>query len=216
MSKRIEVKVKVCGITRQEDAVAALELGAAAIGVNFYPPSPRFVSREKAVELLEIIPSGQRVMVSVNPSPVDLEIFSLMGFDFFQIHFPNSTSENTLADWIKAVGTEKLWLAPRIPEGESFPESILEFANTFLVDAHSKKLFGGTGKTGDWQAFNFLKNKYPDKTWILAGGLSPDNIKNAVQISGTRYVDINSGVESSPGIKDSRKLSALFNNLAKA
>ena len=211
MSNRI--KVKVCGITRQGDAIASLELGADAIGINIYPPSPRSVSLERAKELLETIPPGKRVMVDVAPTPKDLKKRFALGFDFFQIHFPLSTHHTTIAEWSNMVSPEWLWLAPRLPEGESFPEAILEYANTFLVDAHSGKLYGGTGKTGDWQAFNSLKNKYPEKTWILAGGLNPDNIKKAIQTSGTRYVDINSGVESSPGNKDAEKINKLFQNL---
>ena len=97
MSKRVKVNVKVCGITRREDAIASLELGAAAIGINIYPPSPRFVSLESAKELLEIIPPGKRVMVDVAPTPKDLQKRLALGFDFFQIHFPLFTLEVTIA-----------------------------------------------------------------------------------------------------------------------
>ncbi len=213
MSKRVKVNVKVCGITRREDAISSLELGAAAIGINIYPPSPRFVSLESAKELLEIIPPGKRVMVDVAPTPKDLQKRLALGFDFFQIHFPLFTLEVTIAEWSSMVSPERLWLVPRLPEGESFPETILEFANTFLVHAPSGKLFGGAGKTGNWKAFNTLKNKCPQKTWILAGGLNPENIKKAIPKSGTRYIDISSGVESSPGIKDKEKINKLFQNL---
>ncbi len=209
------VKVKVCGITRKEDAEAALDLGAEAIGINFYQPSPRFVSYDRAKELLQAIPVGKRVMVSVSPTHKELEQCLEMGFDIFQIHFPLSTPDSTIIEWGRVVGMARLWLAPRMPKGKGdiFPERLLGLAKTYLIDAPSDKLYGGTGKTGNWEAFGILQKRYPEKNWILAGGLNPENIALAVRTSETRYADINSGVESTPGIKSTEKLTTLFKNL---
>ena len=208
-----KIKVKVCGITREEDAQTALDLGAEAIGINLYQPSPRSVSLKRAQELLQTIPQGKRVMVDVSPSLKELKQRLELGFDKFQIHFPHTTPDSTIDEWSRVVGTEYLWLAPRIPQGKDFPERLLGLAQTFLIDAPSNHLYGGTGETGNWQAFKALKTKNPHKTWILAGGLNPENIAQAIQTSETAYVDINSGVETSPGVKDAGKLAALFNNL---
>ena len=90
---------------------------------------------------------------------------------------------------------------------------ILEFADTIVLDTYSTDAYGGTGRTGNWQEFDALDDIYSDKRWILAGGLNPDNVKDAIKMSGARYVDVNSGVEASPGVKDHGKLKAFFANL---
>ncbi len=207
------IKVKVCGITRREDAQSALELGADAIGINFYQLSPRFVSLDEARNLIATIPPGKRIMVDVSPTPNDLRQRLDLGFDYFQIHFPLSTDDATIAEWSYIVSSERLWLSPRISQGEVFPERLLEFAGTFLIDAPSDQLYGGTGHTGNWEAFRLLQNRHPEKNWILAGGLSPENISNALQQSGAKYIDVNSGVETSPGIKNPERLKVLFNKI---
>jgi len=209
-------KVKICGLTRWTDVSASLDLGAAYIGLNVYPQSPRSAGRDQAFDLCQRIPAGQRVMVDVNTAAHELENWADLGFDFFQIHFDYSVDWATIASWSGAVGRERLWLAPKIPPGEPFPQNILEFADTVLVDAYDPNKFGGSGKTGDWSKFAEWSTLYAHKQFILAGGLNPENVAEAVAQSGAEIVDTASGVESQPGKKDPAKLKAFFEALGYA
>ena len=196
------LRVKVCGLTRMVDIELALELGASALGINLYGPSPRSIDMNSVRTLLPSIPVGQRVAVDVAPSLRRLGATKEAGFDRFQIHFDPHQSLEQVPAWAGLVGVENLWLAPRLPSGDLFPKWLLEFAATFLIDAYSAKYYGGTGKVGDWLRFRGLRDTYAQKQWILAGGLCPGNIHEAVRESGAAFVDVNSGVESAPGIKN--------------
>ncbi|WP_309383433.1 phosphoribosylanthranilate isomerase [Cerasicoccus frondis] len=203
-------KIKICGLTRWEDAELALELGADYLGLNVYPKSPRSVTREQAWDLCQRIPAGKRVMVDVNTGADELEDWADCGFDYFQIHCDIGVSLATLAAWSGLVGKDRLWLAPKIPPGNPFPQDMLEFADTILVDAYHKDVYGGSGQTANWEQFADWDAMYPHKRFILAGGLNPSNIAEAARITGAETVDLASGVESSPGVKDHAKLRALF------
>ncbi len=203
-------KIKICGLTRWADASAALDLGADYCGMIVYPKSPRAVTREQAWDLCQRIPAGKRVMVDVNTGTDELEDWADCGFDYFQIYCDLDVNLATLAAWSGLVGRERLWLAPKIPPGEPFPQSILDFADTILIDAYHKDKYGGSGRTGNWEQFADWSTLYAHKHFILAGGLSPDNITEAVRITNSEIVDVNSGVEKEPGIKDPAKLRALF------
>ena len=112
------------------------------------------------------------------------------------------------------VGADNLWLAPRLPTGTNFPEDLIPFAQTFLIDAYSKDRFGGTGELSDWSGFLNWKNKYSSKSWILAGGISSENIKEALSETQANMIDVNSGVETSPGIKDHVKIKKFFGEIS--
>ena len=203
-------KIKVCGLTREEDVKLTLSLGADYFGFILYPRSPRAVSLDRAVELAAAVPMGQRVAVDVATSLEDLKSYSDAGFDYFQIHFGADFEHNSLAEYSKIVGKEKLWLAPSLASEDTFTEVILDYADTILIDTFVKDQFGGTGKVGDWARFNTLKERYPQTNWILAGGLSPSNLLQALASTAADHLDINSGVETAPGIKDEVKLREAF------
>ena len=203
-------KIKVCGLTREEDVKLTLSLGADYFGFILYPQSPRAVSLDRAIELAAPVPVGQRVAVDVATSLEDLKCYRDAGFDFFQIHFGADFEHNNLAEYSKIVGKDKLWLAPRLASEDSFSEDILDYAGTILIDTFVKDQFGGTGKVGDWARFNTLKERYPQTNWVLAGGLSPSNVLDALASTAADHLDINSGVESAPGIKDEAKLREAF------
>jgi phosphoribosylanthranilate isomerase len=199
--------VKVCGITRAQDAEMCLSKDVRWIGLNLYDESPRHVDLAKAKELLKHIPVGQRVYVDVTPSLSKLHTIVEMGFDRYQIHFDyNETTKSKIEDWADAVKPENLWLAPRLPHHAAFPLDILPFAWHFVVDGFSSGSFGGTGTTANWRHFRALKDTHQEKGWILAGGLRASNIKEAIESSGAHFIDLNSGVETEPGIKDHSKL----------
>ena len=208
----MSTKVKICGVTRKEDAELALALGADYIGINVYEKSPRAVALDQVPALLAIIPQGKRVVVDVAPSPQRLEELLQLGFDFHQLHFDLDISMATVAAWSGLVGPQSLWVAPRIPPQEpSFPQILMEFSETILLDTYSSKAYGGTGQSGqNWQRFLDCTLLYQHKNWILAGGLSPDNIREALEFTEAETVDLASGVESEPGIKDPEKLKRLF------
>lgn len=207
----IATQIKVCGITRPEDAQRALALGADYIGVIVYAKSPRRVALEAVPELLEAIPSGKRVLVDVSTPTDQFETYRDLGFDHYQIHFDLEVSIATVAAWAGLAGPGGLWLAPRIPPSEAyFPQVLMEFADTILCDSYSKSAFGGTGHTGDWQRFSDWTLLYQHKNWILAGGLHPGNIREALRVTGADIVDVNSGVESAPGLKDAERLKRFF------
>ena len=203
-------KIKVCGLTREEDVKLTLSLGADYLGFILYPQSPRAVSLDRAVELAAAVPVGQRVAVDVATSLDDLKRYREAGFDYFQIHFGADFDHSNLAEYSKIVGKEKLWLAPRLASEDTFTEDILDYANTILIDTFVNDQFGGTGKVGDWTRFNALKERYPQTNWVLAGGLSPSNLLDALTSVTADHLDINSGVEIAPGIKDGAKLREAF------
>lgn len=207
------VQIKVCGLTREADVDLALELGADYCGFIVYPDSPRGLSLERAAELAARVPEGKRVLVDVETGSDDLEQRRGLGFDYFQIHTGLQVGLATLATWSGLVGKDRLWLAPRVPPGEDFPEATLEFADTILVDTFKKDQYGGTGATGDWTRFARLQEAHPATHWILAGGLSPANVSQAVAEAGAQHLDLNSGVESAPGVKDEAKLREAFQKL---
>jgi phosphoribosylanthranilate isomerase len=207
------VQIKVCGLTREEDVDLALSLGADYCGFILYSKSPRGISLNRATELASRVPSGKRVMVDVEPGSEALMQARDAGFDYFQIHSNLQvlgSNAATLKAWSGLVGIERLWLAPRLAPGDSFPEAMLEFADTILLDTFAKNQIGGTGKVGDWAQFNRLKAAHSQTRWILAGGLSPANVLEAVTSTGADHLDLNSGVESAPGVKDAAKLREVF------
>lgn len=204
-------QVKVCGITRPEDARMCLEEDARWIGLNLYEESPRYVDMAKAKELLKHIPVGQRVYVDVEPHLSKLHTVLEMGFDRYQIHFDyKKTNTSKIEDWADAITPKLLWLAPRLPLHTAFPMDILPFAWHFLIDGFSSEAYGGTGTTANWRHFRALRDTHHEKGWILAGGLKAENIKEAIETSGAHFLDLNSGVESEPGIKDRDKLRAVM------
>ena len=195
---------------RAEDAALAAELGAGHLGFILYPKSPRFLSPDDYTLLAPGLPQGPlRVAVMVEPSAAELEAARKAGFDRFQIHARHDLPVETVRTWSEAVGAVKFWLAPKRPPGAPFPAAWLPFAETFLVDTYHAAGFGGSGQTGDWLGFAGLAASHQGKRWILAGGLGPENIADALRQSGTRFVDVNSGVEDAPGVKSEAKLRAL-------
>ncbi|MEN9840900.1 MAG: hypothetical protein RL376_700 [Verrucomicrobiota bacterium] len=206
--------LKVCGLTRVEDARHAAALGFDYVAFNLYPKSPRYISLAAYGALAPGLPAGpKRVAVLVEPSDAELAAARAAGFDRFQIHARADLPLATVSAWSQAAGGGALWLAPKLPPGAAFPSEWLALANTFLVDTFHAEGFGGSGRTGDWSGFAHLAAAHPEKTWILAGGLNPDNVRAARASSGARFLDVNSGVESSPGIKDAAKLAALASAL---
>jgi phosphoribosylanthranilate isomerase len=183
--------VKICGITNMDDAKAAVDAGASAIGFNFYRESPRYISPTGASLIAEKLPETVwKVGVFVNETGEYLAKIALqVGLDVAQLH--GWTSE--------AVGI-RVWRA--MPADDSFmPELVDESVEALLVDASSDTLFGGTGETFDWSILRFVKKKL-----IVAGGLDASNVRQAIEIAQPWGVDACSRLEKSPGLKDHQKM----------
>ncbi|HKC86257.1 MAG TPA: phosphoribosylanthranilate isomerase [Blastocatellia bacterium] len=197
------VKLKVCGVTSLEDARAAIDCGAEYLGFNFYPKSPRYIAPESARAIIERLPSEViGVGVFVNESlPEDvIEILRVSGARMAQLHGDESPT------YCASVGAERVIKALRI--GDDFDaRRVLDYpASAILLDAFDAKLYGGTGRTANWA----IAREAAKLTKVfLAGGLSPENIAEAIRAVEPFAVDVNSGIESAPGRKDPSKLQAL-------
>ncbi len=197
------VKLKVCGITTYEDAIAAIEAGAEFLGFNFYAPSPRYIAPENAREIIEQLPPEVvNVGVFVNEARPELvhQKMMLSGVTVAQLH----GDEDEM--YCRIVGASRVIKALRI--GRKFDlETLTGFpASAFLIDAFDTKLFGGTGKTSNWDIAQDIAQV---ANVFLAGGLTPENIGEAIRAVQPYAVDVNSGVEIYPGRKDKTKLEAL-------
>jgi phosphoribosylanthranilate isomerase len=186
--------VKICGITNQEDASAAIDGGATAIGFNFYLPSPRYLAPERAAEI--DTPAGvRRVGVFVNEGPDRIEaIARLARLDVVQLH-GDETAEQARAC------SEVVWKALRVTEAlrlDAYAEYTVE---ALLLDGPAAERYGGTGHVFDWKIAAAAGRRI-----ILAGGLDGSNVRCAVELAQPWGVDACSRLESSPGKKDHKKM----------
>lgn len=209
------ISVKICGMTRLEDLVLADELGADYFGFILYPKSPRYISLDDLCTLTQSISKERCICVDVLPELNKIKNLQAMGFSKFQIHCPANGALSQIESLAEKIGPENLWLAPQTVDLSKFNTELLTFSRTILIDSYSESSFGGTGQTGNWGAFNKLKTNFPEHEWVLAGGLSPDNIEVALRESGSKHFDFNSGLETSPGVKSSDGLRRLFEKLSK-
>lgn len=196
-------QVKICGLTRPEHVAAAVEARAAFVGFVFFPKSPRNLTPEAAATLaLEVPPGVARVGLFVNPDDALLDaVLAVVPLDILQLHgseTPDRVAEikaRTGLPVMKAVGVA----------GPQDLDALWDYglvADMLLVDAKAPKdaaLPGGNGLAFDWRLLVGRKFLTP---WMLAGGLTPDNVAEAVRLTGARIVDVSSGVESAPGEKD--------------
>ena len=201
------MKVKVCGITSYEDAAMALDAGVDAIGFNFFPSSPRYIAPENARLIIRRLPPlVVTVGLFVNEAtPEDAAAKGLAaGVRVLQLHGDESSSYcHRLPDWplIKAIRIGKAAIEDDL---EAYP------VQAFLLDSRDDVLFGGTGKPFDWSRAKEINSIRPV---ILAGGLKPDNVREAIRAVRPYAVDVCSGVETAPGKKDAGKLKEFMNEV---
>jgi len=203
------IRFKVCGLTSLVDAEIADKCGADYLGFNLYPQSPRYVSLAQFRAMASHLPDRRKVVIAVEPTVEQLKAMDEAGFDFFQIHFREATPMATLQKWSEMLGPKRLWLAPKLAPAVDLDPALLPLADYVLVDTFRAESFGGTGETGDWGKFARHREAYPNKHWILAGGLNAENVAAAVRATGAKFIDVNSGVETAPGVKDLAKLQQL-------
>jgi phosphoribosylanthranilate isomerase len=210
------VRFKVCGLTSLVDAEAAYAVGADYLGFILYPKSPRYVSLAQFAAMTPRLPPRKKVAVVVEPTAEALVEIKAAGFDYVQVHFSPTTSLVTVERWLEVIPRERLWLAPRVPPGQELDSSFIALVDHVLLDTYHPQAHGGTGQTGDWTSFKALRVSFPHVNFILAGGLNPENIGAALATTGARWVDVNSGIESAPGVKDHSKLQAFVSALRQA
>jgi len=184
--------VKVCGITKLEDAVAAIEGGASALGFNFYPKSPRYIAPDCAAGMIAKLPATVwKVGVFVNESPERItDLASHVGLDIVQL-VGQAIRLSALRIWQTAYVDEKF----RLADIEHNP------AEAILLDTPASEAYGGTGRTFDWS-----RAAGSNKRIMLAGGLDAGNVRQAIAAAQPWGVDICSRIESSPGRKDHVKM----------
>ncbi len=195
------VQIKICGVTNVKDTAACAELGASMIGFNFYPQSPRYIEPKAARRIIDAMPSGVcavGVFVDANAEEIR-NIADAAGVRCVQLHGrtpPDTCSE--LADEFRVIRAFST-------DPQFRPEQVCLFNSCdVLVDAHHPKLRGGTGLTCDWRAARTVATF--TRFLILSGGLTEQNVGQAITTVAPHAVDVCSGVESSPGIKDHRAL----------
>jgi phosphoribosylanthranilate isomerase len=188
--------IKVCGITRLEDARAAAALGVDALGFVLWPGSPRAVSADAVRSILEVLPPFVTpVGVFVDPTDAEVRIARDAGIGVAQIHGAVPTLPPGL----------RLLRAVSLGAGDGTVTPHVPGVGAVLVDAHDPVLRGGTGRTVDWSRVKHVSAQRPV---ILAGGLTADNVGAAIEQATPHGVDVSSGVERAPGIKDHDKLAA--------
>jgi phosphoribosylanthranilate isomerase len=207
------VRFKVCGLTSLVDAEASDSVGADYLGFILYPKSPRYVSLAQFAAMAPRLPPRKKVAVVVDPTLEALAEIKTAGFDYLQVHFSPTTPLATVARWLEVIPRKMLWLAPRVPPGQELESGLIALVDHVLLDTYHPEAHGGTGRTGDWTSFKVLSSGFPHVNWILAGGLNPNNIAAALAATGARWVDVNSGIESAPGVKDHAKLQAFVTAL---
>lgn len=200
--------IKICGITNEDDALAAVKAGADALGFLLWPRSKRFVPVEVAARITELVPRHvQRVAVLVNPSREEVERLLAAGaFDTLQLH-----GEETPEFCVQWKGRAKVWKGFRVADAASLaPLAGYSVVDAVLLDSYSPTSHGGTGKTFDWSLVREAKKC--GRPVILSGGLTPANVHEAVATARPDGVDVSSGVELSPGRKDHERVREFIRN----
>jgi phosphoribosylanthranilate isomerase len=205
----VRTRVKICGITRVEDALSAVEQGADAIGLVFYPPSPRYVSASQAAEIAQVLPAFVTVVgLFVDALSADIEaVLSKVPIDLIQFH-GNETPEQCRRyekPYIKAI---------RVKTDTNLIQYQSDFsdAKALLLDTYTDGVPGGTGQVFDWNVIP----KHMTKQLVLAGGLDANNVTQAIKLVKPYAVDVSGGVESAKGIKDAAKIAAFMRGVSDA
>jgi len=213
-------QIKICGLTSAADAAAAVEAGADALGLNFYPQSPRFISRDVAREIVAAV--GSKVCkVGLFGNSTAEEIISLydeLGLDLIQLH------GDERPDILRTLAPRPVMKAFRIgPDGLAplrrwFDDAMRSalIPRMVLLDAYSAGRYGGTGLTTDWPSAAAYAATPGMPPCVLAGGLTAENVAEAIAAVKPTAIDTAGGVESRPGVKDAAKMQAFVSAARKA
>lgn len=203
------VRVKICGLSAETEVAAATEAGASYIGFVFYPPSPRSLPAERAAELCAVAPVGVcKVGLFVAPDDALLEtVLSAAPLDMIQLH--GDETPERVAEVRARYGLPVMKVVRLAGEEDVALLDVHEpVADQILCDAKPRaegELPGGNGVAFDWRLIQGRRWRTP---WMLAGGLTPENVARAIALTGATQVDVSSGVERAPGMKDTDKIAA--------
>lgn len=207
-------RIKICGVTKPEDAVAALQAGADMIGLNFYSQSARYVSPEKAARIAAEVPQTTGVFVNATADEIHRTV-EQVGLDWIQLHgdeTPELVAEiQSQLPLIRVQFLGKHGLQG-IAEDVAACTELGRPPRAVLVDATVEGEYGGTGKTADWPALANHREVMEKVPLVLAGGLQAENVAAAIATVQPDAVDTASGVESSPGVKDTQKMQSFIRN----
>ncbi len=206
-----QVRVKICGLRTTADVAACAAAGAAYIGLNFFPPSPRFLTVDQGRALSLAAPDGlAKVALVVDAEDETLDaIVDAMPLDMLQLH--GKESPDRVAELRARYGLPVMKVLGVAGEGDL--AALMDYslvADQLLIDAKAPKdsiLPGGNGLSFDWR---LVAQRRWLRPWMLAGGLTVQNVAEAVRLTNVRQVDVASGVESAPGIKDPAKIAAFI------
>jgi len=192
-------RIKVCGITRKQDALNAVALGVDALGFVFYEKSPRYISARQAASIIASLPPFvSAVGLFVNPTQNEIDaILQTCPLDVLQLHGDESPA---------FCAAQRRRVIKAVPVAEAADlDAAASYDCTILLDARAPEgVYGGTGQSFDW---TLLRDFVHPRPVMLAGGLDADNVREALSIRQCYGVDVSSGVETSPGIKDAEKIS---------
>lgn len=205
------LRLKICGLTRREDARIAASLGASYLGTVLVPSSPRFVEPEEAWRLTEGLGVPGVAVVAGLSAGDAADLARRAGSEILQLHGDESPET---VDELRSAGPWRVWKALRVRGRETLEEEIpryVDVADGILLDGWHPERLGGTGTTFSWdEAAPHLEPLRGRVELIVAGGLTPGNVARAVSALDPDTVDVSSGVESAPGVKDSSLLRTLF------
>ena len=201
----LSVKVKICGITNLDDALAAVEMGADVLGFNFYPKSARYIEPDRAVEIIHSLPTFvDTAGIFVNAAAEQIAQIAERGvLNWIQLHGDESPNFCNALTWLHA----RIIKALRIRYAEDIARADVYGTDAILLDAFTPAAYGGTGQQFDWSIIDNLYRRV-----FLAGGITPENAPEAVE-TGVYAIDVCSGVEAEPGRKDHDKMRRLFENI---
>ena len=205
---RHRTRIKVCGITRRQDALLAAELGADAIGFVFYDKSPRYIAPEKAAAILRLLPPFvSAVGLFVNPTQDDIDAtLRHCPLDVLQLHGDETP------EFCEAQGRRVVKAVP--VSGAEDLQRAKHFDCPVLLDARAPQgVYGGTGTRFDWKLLQGFAHPWP---LLLAGGLDADNVAEALAVRQWFALDVSSGVEALPGVKDEGRMRAFFGAVRRA
>jgi phosphoribosylanthranilate isomerase len=199
-------EIKICGITRLEDGLAASAFGADALGFIFHRGSPRYVPPERVKEMAKKLPTGiVMVGVFVNHDPCDVaRIMAFCGLDLIQLHGNEPPEYEGLFPGNLLIRAFSLETEEDLTGLRDSP------ARVILVDSRRPGRYGGTGERADWRLARRVRETHP---LLLAGGLTEENVEEAIRETGADGVDLNSGVEQSPGIKEAGRMRRIIDRI---
>ncbi len=199
------VKVKICGITNYDDAAAAMDMGADLLGFNFYPESPRYITPEKATQIINKLPAFMDIAGVFVNAPLEQirEVIDMCQINWVQLHGDEDPEfcQSFLSLNVNTMKAIRVKNQTDIEKAEDF------YTDAILLDAYNPEKYGGTGLRFDWNIVGHI-----GKRVFLAGGINPDNATEAIEL-GVYGIDVCSGVEAMPGKKDHKKMKKLFENI---